>query len=675
MTFMSIRAKLILATTIPLLIIYVLVLGWDYYKSQQLAQEQSEQIVAERAGGAAAQVNAHLAAIQEVVDSTASALTNRPTLSDVPLGRYLGGALRSNTWIAAFWIAFDPVAPSRTPPGPLISGFRRTPNGNSGITNIGPEFEKTDAFAQAWFTQTKAVGKPHWFEPEDFTVPDGGKSCIYASPFFNTEGKFIGVVCAEIKTADLQYLRNETPIMQRLRRILGREPVQASQPTTEPTPRPIDEGGYLLIDHHGDMISHPDGEVVHGIFGLAQKSGYSDLSLAIDRALGEGTGEIVVATGLDKLIGGFKADESYVLAIEPLASTGWLYVTAVPESELMAPIQDRLVKRGLFLLASLFVLVGVLMFVIARFCRPIEQMAATVEHLARGELDIEPVPVLARDELGQLARGFNAMTRQLRDHVAALTEQTAEREKVQSELRIARQIQRDLLPSKFPPFPDRAEFNLHAVNIPARHIAGDFFDFFFINEDLLTVTIADVSGKGVPAALMMAVTRTIVRNLALAGLSPLEIAERTNRTLIEDTNPGLFVTMVLGQYRPSTGELTYVNAGHPPAVRYREHAAATTCCASTSPLLGVVNDGALGPFEQASLTLERGEGILLYTDGVTEAHDAHNVFYGESRLLKQITTLSDRNCPNLCELLVKDVMHFQSQNATDDLTLVSLQRA
>lgn len=669
---MSIRTKLILSTCIPLLLIYAFVLGWDYYKSQQLALEQSEQIVADRASGAAAQVNGHLASIQQTVDTAASALSSRPLMSEGPLGRFMG-VTRSNSWINAFWIAFDP-AQSRGPALPQIIGFRRGANEGPGQGNLGAELLRQKPFDQPWFAEVKAKGKPRWFEPEDFTMPDGGATCIYASPFFTQEGVFAGVVCAQIRTADLQAFRNETPIMQRLRRILGHEQPAPAEPTTEPAPRPIAEGGYLLIDRHGDLISHPDGEVVHDVFGLAKDPQYAELARAIDSSLHKGSGEIVVVGGLDKLIGGFMPNESYVLAIEPVTSTGWLYVTAVPQSELMGPIQDRLIKRGLFLLASLFVLVGVLMVVIARFCRPIEKMAETVELLSRGQLDIEPVPVLARDELGQLARGFNAMTGQLRHHVATLTEQSAEREKVQSELRIARQIQRDLLPGKFPPFPHRAEFDLHAVNIPARHIAGDFFDFFFINDDLLTVTIADVSGKGVPAALMMAVTRTIVRNLALEGLPPRQIAERANRMLIEDTNPGLFVTMVLGQYRPSTGEFTYVNAGHPPAIRYRANAPAGTCCHATAPLLAVDRDGQLGSFEQQTLVLEPGEGILLYTDGVTEAHNADNVFYGESRLLKKIAGLADRGSSDLCSALVEDVLGFQSQSMTDDLTLIALHR-
>ena len=715
---MGIRTKLILSTCLPLLVIYAIVLSWDYLKSKQQALQQIEQLVAQRASADAAQVNARLMTVQQIVNQAAYALGTRssmmatnPSRPPMPNGSeggppggdrgpppeesqgtgpnprnggllqrggrqnffgggfngFLGGSIRNSPWISSIWVKLDPTAPNAVR-GDLF-GVKRL------AADRRPEEFHPDLTKVAAVTKiANEQGHGLWIDPADVGDAGTGKPFLFAEPFFAPdEAKPLGVVCVTVAADLLRFLQEDSPVQSELRRMLGVAPT--TQSTTEMAahePRSLAHGGYLLIDRNGNIISRPDGKQ-QGT-PLAVGPDQEELQEAIDRAL-KGSGQIVIAGGLDQVLGEMAPRSRYVLAMEPLKSTtGWLYVTAAPESELLDPVQDRLFKRAGFLTASLLVLVIVVMWVLTRFCRPIEQMARSVHQLAAGDLDIEPVPVMAKDELGQLAKGFNDMTGRLRHHVAELTAQTAEREKVESELRIARQIQADLLPRTFPPFPDRDEFALHAVNIPARYIAGDFFDFFFTTPDLLTIVIADVSGKGIPAALMMAVTRTIVRNLAGTGLSPREIAERINKMLVEDTTPGMFVTMLLGQYEPSTGKLTYVNAGHPAAVCVSKGRDATLCAEPTGPLLGVDATGLLGSYEQATMTLAAGDTVLFYTDGVTEAHSEDNVLFGQERLVAHATALAEVAPPEFCDGLVTTVMAYQHQAMTDDLTLVALKR-
>jgi sigma-B regulation protein RsbU (phosphoserine phosphatase) len=296
-----------------------------------------------------------------------------------------------------------------------------------------------------------------------------------------------------------------------------------------------------------------------------------------------------------------------------------------------------------------------------------------VEAISSGNLDLPPIPVGTHDEIGRLATGFNRMTEQLRHQFAAIERQTADREKVESELRIARQIQIDLLPRTFPPFPERTEFDLHATNVPARAIGGDFFDFFLVDPDKLVLVIADVSGKGIPAALMMAVTRTIVRNLAIEGLSPLQIVQRTNRRLVADSTTGMFVTMILAEYQPSTGRLIYVNAGHPAAIRYGVDEP-SFCCHSSGPLVGIGTADDLGPTEQHQITLEIGEGLIFYTDGVTEARSPESELFGDERLLEVSGLARTGTCEFACDVIVNRVMDYQQHQNADDLTLLLLRR-
>ncbi len=707
---MGIRAKLILSTCIPLLILYVIVLGGDYFASRQAALEFIETQVAQRAAADAAQLDGRLQTIQGVADRAGYALagwvqgdvahgaapTSQPGLArgepqepgrgpnagrgpgggggplagrfpnDRLFGRALEESISQLPRINAVWFRFDPAVP-RVARAAEFGGLRRSGDENRPLAwytpNVGPEAE--------WYNRPMREGKAMWLLPQDVHDPALGQSCIFAAPFYaSQESQPAGVVCVSMPVEALRQLRQDTPVQSQLRQMLGGPAPASMLPTTTlGSPPSLAAGGYLLLDRTGNILSRPDGREQGSPLAVGPDD--DELREAIERAA-NGRGAIVIAGGLNRVLGEMAPNARYVLAMEQLRSTGWLYVTAQAEAYLLGPVQARLIKRALFLAGSLGVLVGVIAIVLTRFCRPIEKMAARVHEMARGQLDIAPVPVLANDELGQLASGFNEMTGRLRHHVRELTEQSAEREKVDSELRIARQIQSDLLPRGCPPFPDRTEFALHAVNLPARHIAGDFYDYFFTGDDKLTLVIADVSGKGVPAALMMAVVRTMVRNLSDPGRSPREIVERVNRMLVDETAPGLFVTMILGQYEPATGQFTYVNAGHPTGICIH-NGAAGACCAPTGPLLGVAIDS-LGGFDQDTVTLQPGDTVLLYTDGVTEAHDETNVMFGPKRLLEVVNNHVAADPPDLCERIVETVMGYQHQSPADDLTLIALRR-
>lgn len=375
-----------------------------------------------------------------------------------------------------------------------------------------------------------------------------------------------------------------------------------------------------------------------------------------------------------EILRGAQAGEYYWVAFAPVPTTDWVVTSAISESQYMSPTIQRLWHRALFLVGGLLALLGVTAFVSIRVSRPIEKMARAVNELASGNLDAHVTEVDSRDELGQLAGAFNTMTGQLKQHIAALTEQTAARETVEAELRIARQIQTDLLPKTFPPFPNRREFTLHAINVPAHRVAGDFYDFFFASEDLLTVVIADVSGKGVPAALLMAVTRTIVRNLAMEGLSPSQIAERANAMLLADISDSMFVTMFLCLYDTRTGKIVYVNAGHPKPYFFGSTGEPKPFGDITGALLGVCPSGPEWKYEQHEAQLEVGQTLLLYTDGVTEARAPSGSMLRNEGVELLIKKHQSEPVATLCNSFVQELNEYQAGQPADDVTLVALER-
>ena len=245
--------------------------------------------------------------------------------------------------------------------------------------------------------------------------------------------------------------------------------------------------------------------------------------------------------------------------------------------------------------------------------------------------------------------------------------------KTEAELNVASNIQRDMLPNIFPAFPERSEFDVYATMDPAKEVGGDFYDFFMIDQTHLAIVIADVSGKGVPAALFMVIAKTIIRNQAQSSLSPAEIFSRANEQLIENNGEGLFVTAYLGILDLRTGVLTYTNAGHNPPL-LRQHDGAFEWL-KLRP--GFVLAGMEGMrYKEFQVTLAPGDMLFLYTDGVTEATNAAQELYGEKRLEEALNTADAKNLdPNqLLPYIKAKVTDFVAgAPQADDITMLCLQ--
>ena len=214
--------------------------------------------------------------------------------------------------------------------------------------------------------------------------------------------------------------------------------------------------------------------------------------------------------------------------------------------------------------------------------------------------------------------------------IVRIAQVTAEKERIGAELNVATQIQASMLPCIFPAFPDRPEFDVYATMQPAKEVGGDFYDFFLVDEDHLALVIADVSGKGVPAALFMVIAKTLLKNSAQTGASPKEILEKVNNQLCENNDAEMFVTVWIGILQISTGKIVCANAGHEyPAIRH-----AGGCYELVKDKHGFVLAGMGGArYREYELQLKQGDGLYVYTDGVVEATNANQELYGTERML------------------------------------------
>lgn len=302
---------------------------------------------------------------------------------------------------------------------------------------------------------------------------------------------------------------------------------------------------------------------------------------------------------------------------------------------------------------------------------PIMKLRKGVLAVGQGELDTK-LEEKGPSEIVELARGFNMMEARLNEYINRIRHETAVRQAMESEISIAANIQESLLPNSFPPFPDRNEFSLYGINIAAREVGGDFYDFFFIDDHNLAFIIGDVSGKGIPAALFMAITRTLFRIICLDEVDPSKAMERVNRTLCQDNDACMFVTVFLGYYDINTGCLKYANAGHPDAILCNGPESCVETEHPESIVLGIEPDAS---FLTVETVINPGTSIFLYTDGVTEACMKNSVFFGEDRLKRYLKKVAnDLSVEEVCGMLADQLDKFQAGNQFDDITMLFLRR-
>jgi len=292
---------------------------------------------------------------------------------------------------------------------------------------------------------------------------------------------------------------------------------------------------------------------------------------------------------------------------------------------------SRLIRTTGYITTGVVVLlVTLLIYIILN--KPLKKLKDGVLELGTGNLDVT-IDVKSKDELGLLAGTFNKMTVDLKNSIEESARERAEKERIGAELNIATQIQASMLPYIYPAYPHRDEFDIYARMQPAKEVGGDFYDFFLIDDNTLAVVMADVSGKGIPAALFMVITKTLIQNTALSGKSPEEVFRIVNTVLCESNDACMFVTAFLGYLDIRSGKFTYVNAAHnPPLIRR-----AGESFEMMEVLAGFVLAGhEKSLYMQHEISLNPGDEIFLYTDGVTEAANNEQELFGEERMLMAV---------------------------------------
>ena len=278
--------------------------------------------------------------------------------------------------------------------------------------------------------------------------------------------------------------------------------------------------------------------------------------------------------------------------------------------------------------------------------------------------------ITSNNEIQELAVDFSSMVTEIKRYIDNIQHITAEKERIGAELELATRIQANMLPNTFPAFPDREDFDIYATMTPAKEVGGDFYDFFLLDDDHLGIVMADVSGKGIPAALFMMMSKILVSNFAMMGSNPAKVLEQTNTQICKNNDEKMFVTVWLGVLEISTGKITAANAGHEyPMIRKAD---------GNFELFKDKHSFVIGGLEgmkykEYELTLEKGGTLFLYTDGVAEATNADNKLFGTDRMIEVLNKTPDASPKDLLASMKQQVDEFVGEAPQfDDLTMLAV---
>lgn len=339
----------------------------------------------------------------------------------------------------------------------------------------------------------------------------------------------------------------------------------------------------------------------------------------------------------------------------------------------MQKTEEAILNLELRLIFMMSILLLITVIVINRatafMMRPLQKLDKGVKKVAQGDLSYH-ITIKTKDEIGDLARAFNQMTTDLNQYIENLQATTAAKERIQSELKLGKDIQKRMLPHVFPAFPSRNEFEVFAVMEPAKEVAGDFYDFFFIDEDNFCVVISDVSGKGVPSALFMVIAKTLLQAEAQRGYDISDVLYNVNNALTKNNETSMFATLFCGIINLKTGALRMVNAGHNPPIIGNNKDGYQFIELNQNIALGVLDDF---EFKVCETQLNKNDRILLYTDGITEAFNPDGEVFSEERLMQ---IMKDCNTENNQELVIKiqqEIKKFAKEaEQSDDITILAI---
>ncbi|WP_031385471.1 SpoIIE family protein phosphatase [Desulfonatronum thiodismutans] len=632
---LSFRLALFILTSTTL--IFLVAFGYNYHYSKQLVLKNVQENAANLTRSLVHQLETTLSGVERMPRFLALHLEyGQPT--EIELLAMLRDAIEANPDIFGTTAAFEPHAmdPDERYYAPYVF---RDETGELIYTSLGGE--SYQYFDWDWYSIPRHLDRPVWSEPY---FDEGGGNVLmstFSAPFYRQTDagrEFRGVVTADVSLEAL---------VERISSVS------------------LYETGYaFLISRNGKFVAHPDQHRImrQSVFSVAEEMNLPELRL-IGREMIRGREGFADFTSVH-------TGRVSLLYFAPVPSSGWSVGVMIPRDELYA---DILSLNHIVLLigaAGFSILLLVVAAISRSITKPLRTLVGATREIAKGNLDVALPKARVNDEVGQLSGSVDAMRVALKEYITNLTETTKAQERIESELKIARNIQMNFLPKQFPPFPDRHEMDLYAILDSAKHVGGDLYDFFLLDEDHLFFSVGDVSDKGVPAALFMAVTKTLMKGIAEQEPDPSKVLARVNNELCLGNDAGMFVTLFCAVLNLRTGLMRYSNAGHNRPILLTSGQPPQWLDLPPGLVLGGMEDM---PFQTREVRLQPGDVLLAYTDGVTEAFNPDQELYSDDRLLQETSARSGKPPKELVGELLETVRVFSgTAPQSDDITLLAV---
>lgn len=538
--------------------------------------------------------------------------------------------LKTNPTVKGVAIGFEPnVYPTQKKGfAPYIMRSTNNKYIESNLANIHDFYQKD------WYRITKEKKKAYWSDP--FVEINGNVICSYCIPIITPSKQLLGVLAIDMSLEDLT------------------ERVQSV--------KPYPKSFLTIMDRHLNFVVHPDKKLILK----------GNPTQVLDKNKYEVNETIFVdIKNQVRGIGAFgdRGAQKY-LYYAPIKRAGWTVTLECDEDEIIAGVK---MVRWQMIIISILGILGlsfVCLVIMRKFLRPIKLYSNAALHIAEGNFHTHMPKMHDHNELWALGNSLDHMQHSLDQYIQKLKATTQEKGRIESELNIASKIQMSMIPKIFPPYPDRDDVDIYGSLIPAKAVGGDLYDFFLRDEKLF-FCVGDVSGKGVPASLVMAVTRSLLRIVAAHESRPDRIVASLNHSMSDMNESNMFVTLFVGVLDLPTGRFRYCNAGHnaPVIVNGSTHEVKMLDVKPNLPI-AILQDM---KFELQETIISPNTSIFMYTDGLTEAENKEKELFGEERMIEILRNMENKTSKQQIEGMLDAVhQHVKDAEQSDDLTMITI---
>jgi sigma-B regulation protein RsbU (phosphoserine phosphatase) len=627
----SLTTKLVLQISSTVLIIYSIVFAYNYFESRKQISAYAEMHCREVANSTANLIISTMHDAEKAgMDSIPVILQN---MNDTALiTTLIEMIVRQNQQLeGALLISGD------SDKGGELSEihFQRTPRGIKGAQSNG--LEKESVYLKLYETARKSHN-PFWSRP--MIEPElGYPMVVFTIPILDKHSidEFKGTFLIKVSLLNIA--------------------------ETVSTVKVFNTGYCFIISGDGTLIAHPFTDKIgrETIFQLAKE--YNNPSAAIiGKHMTNGETGFSIFTSI------ILKESSFIYYI-PITEYKWSLAVLCAESDMFSGM-DELSRRLIALsLAGLLILLIFLAFISGRITRPLRSLAVAAQAIGKGNLDYDIPKTNIRDEVGVLTNVFSDMLDSLEKHIAILTDTTAAKERIEKELQIAHDVQMSILPS-LDSIPKSSEFDLFALMSPAREVGGDMYDFFMTDENSLWLIIGDVSGKGIPAAFYMALTKTMLHMSSFLNSTPGEVLTAVNNEICRNNPYSMFITIFIARLNIKTGALLYSNAGHNPPVIVQKNGGLIFMDERIGPACGMAHGI---KYSSRRSKFSKESTLFMFTDGVTESINSSGCLFAEERLNKVLLGAAGLNSMEIISRTMQSIEAFaKDMPQSDDITMLAV---